>query len=158
MERREVLAAIGLGSLALATGAVPALAASRFEIKMLARDPGDPTKRMLFTPDVLKVQPGSTITFTPTNPGHNAQSTPGMIPTGAEPFRFGIGRAGSVTLTQPGFYGYHCLPHRGMGMVGLIIVEGPGMRDNLAAAKAVRQPGKAAARWEALWAKADRLS
>lgn len=80
-----------------------------------------------------------------------------MLPSGAQGWRFGFGKIGTVTPSTPGFYRYHCLPHRGLGMVGLIIVEGPGMMDNLTSAKAVHQTGKAAENWSRLWARVDAL-
>ena len=155
MNRRHALATMGTFTLGMAASDLRA--ATGYEIQTLTRDPANPDRRMLFSPNILKVPAGSRITFTPTDPGHNVQTTPGMLPDGAAAWRFGFGKSGSVTLSRPGFYGYHCMPHRSMGMVGLIIVEGAGMKANLAAAKAVRQPGKAGAVWADLWAKAEAL-
>ena len=153
--RRTVLGV--LTTLPAAISAAPLRAATAYEITMLSQDRDDPSLGMRFSPDFLKVPAGSTVTFTAGASGHNAQTTRGMIPEGADGWRFGIGRSGTVTLNVPGFYGYHCLPHRGLGMVGLIIVEGPGMMANYEAAKSVRQFGKAAERWNDLWARADAL-
>ena len=146
--RRTVLGALGALPFGLASG--PLRAATPYEVTMLTEG-----GRMRFSPDLLVVPAGAQVTFTPASPGHNTQTTPGMIPEGAAPWRFGFGKTGTVTLSVPGFYGYHCLPHRGLGMVGLIIVEGAGMRANLAAAKAVKHAGQSAEAWERLWAKAD---
>lgn len=145
------------GALPFAMTASPLRAATAYEITMLSQDRDDPSLGMRFSPDLLKVPVGSTVTFTAGASGHNAQTTRGMIPEGADGWRFGIGRSGTVTLSVPGFYGYHCLPHRGLGMVGLIIVEGPGMMANYETAKSVKQFGKAAERWSDLWARADAL-
>lgn len=157
--RRDALAAIGIGSLGLLSLPIasPVLARSSYTITMLNADPDDPSQRMIFSPDLLKVPAGSQITFSVGAGAHNTQSTPGMIPSGTQGWRFGIRETGSVTLTKPGFYGYHCMPHRTMGMVGLIIVEGPGMMDNLTSAKEVSQPGKAAGAWQTLWRRAESL-
>lgn len=118
-------------------------------------DPQDPSRRMVFTPRILKLAPGDTVTFIPENRGHNSQSTKGMIPEGAEPWKGAFGKPVSVTPTVPGLYGYDCMPHRSMGMVGLLIVEGPGMLDNLSSAKSVRQIGRAKSAWEEIWAEAE---
>jgi hypothetical protein len=45
-----------------------------------------------------------------------------------------------VTFTAPGVYGYKCLPHLGMGMVGVIQV-GPASNKAQAAATAAKLPG-----------------
>lgn len=41
------------------------------------------------------------------------------------------------------------------GMVGLIVVEGEGKFDNLEAARAVRQRGRAKSTFEAIWEQAE---
>jgi len=153
--RRKILGA--LGSVPMGLAASPLRAATNYEITMLSRDRADPARGMHFSPDLLKIPTGASVTFKPGAPGHNTQTTPGMMPKGAQSWRFGFGKTGTVTLSLPGFYGYHCLPHRGLGMVGLIIVEGAGMMNNLAAAKAVKHTGQAAERWQDLWSRADRL-
>ena len=151
--RRNVLGAFA--SLPASLTATRLSAATNYDITMLRREPSDATRGMHFSPDLLKIPAGSSVAFKPGAPGHNTQTTPGMLPKGAEGWRFGFGKTGTVTLSVPGFYGYHCLPHRGLGMVGLIIVEGPGMMDNLASAKSVKHTGKASKRWAELWAKAE---
>jgi hypothetical protein len=45
-----------------------------------------------------------------------------------------------VTLTQEGVYGYKCLPHYGLGMVGLIVVGDVNV--NLTTAQAVKHRGR----------------
>ncbi|MEO0463240.1 MAG: plastocyanin/azurin family copper-binding protein [Pseudomonadota bacterium] len=151
--RRTILGAAGLSGAALAWP-VSLSAADTYTIRMTTSGAPGPSQRMRFEPDLLVVAPGSTIRFVPSAPGHNSQTTPGMLPVGAATWRIGFGKPGTVTLSQPGYYGYHCLPHRSLGMVGLIIVTGEGMRDNLAAARAIKHPGKAQARWDKLWARA----
>ena len=96
---------------------------------------------MVFEPDLVKVQPGDTVTFVATDPGHDAQSVPGMLPEGAQPFEGKIGKDVTVTFTQPGVYGVKCKPHYVMGMVGVVVVGDPA--PNLEAAKKAKNPGKA---------------
>lgn len=145
----------------IATGAIAAFPARALQqkshlVEMYASDPTDAGRSMFFTPRILRVAAGHTVTFASKNGAHNCQSTPGMIPEGAESWRGKIGEPVSVTFLEPGYYGYHCMPHRSMGMVGLVIVEGPGREHNLSAAKAVRQPGKAKAVWDRIWTEAAR--
>lgn len=94
-----------------------------FEIRML--NVGATGKMMVFEPAFVMVKPGDTITFVPTDKGHNAATIKGMIPPGAEPFKSKISAEFSVTLNQTGIYGIRCLPHVGMGMVALIVVGTP---------------------------------
>src|SRR3546814_9407690 len=66
---------------------------------------------MVFEPAYLQVEPGDTVTFEPTNKGHNAETIPGMVPDGAEAFKGKLSQAISVTFEREGVYGYRCLPH-----------------------------------------------
>ena len=124
-------------------------------VEMLTDDPAGSGRRMFFSPRVLRVAIGDTVTFNPTQPTHSCISTPGMIPDGAKSWRGQIGKPISVTFTVPGYYGYHCMPHRNLGMVGLVIVEGDGRDANLQAAKDVPQIGKAKQAWETIWTEAQ---
>lgn len=96
---------------------------------------------MVFEPALVKVAPGDTVTFVATDKGHNAEIISGMIPAGAAPFKGKMNQNVTVKFTKPGVYGYKCLPHYGMGMVGAVIVGDPAA--NAAQAKAVSHPGKA---------------
>jgi pseudoazurin len=77
---------------------------------------------MVFEPAFLKIAPGDTVIFTPTDSGHNAELVPALAPPGAVPFKGAINQKLIVRLTKSGLYGYKCLPHAAMGMVGLIQV------------------------------------
>ena len=96
---------------------------------------------MVFEPALIKVAPGDTVTFVATDKGHNAEIISGMIPAGAAPFKGKMNQNLTVKFTKPGVYGYKCMPHYGMGMVGAVIVGDPAV--NAAQAKAVSHPGKA---------------
>lgn len=138
-----------LGTLALCAGAVlmaiPAQAAE-FEVKMLNKGPDN--QAMMFDPPFLKVQPGDTVKFVATDKGHDAETIPGMLPDGATPFKGKLSQDISVTFDKPGLYGYRCVPHFGMGMVGLIEVGGS--TANLDAAKQAKMPPLATKRMTAL--------
>jgi len=96
---------------------------------------------MVFEPALVKIAPGDTVTFVATDKGHNAEIISTMIPAGASPFKGKMNQDITVKFTKAGVYGYKCLPHYGMGMVGAVIV-GNGA-PNAAQAKAVSHPGKA---------------
>ncbi|MFT4013857.1 MAG: pseudoazurin [Paracoccus sp. (in: a-proteobacteria)] len=75
---------------------------------------------MVFEPGFLKVAPGDTVTFQPTNSGHWVK---GLIqPEGADPLESKLDQPYTVTLTQEGVYVYACPPHMMMSMVGVIQV------------------------------------
>lgn len=124
-----------LGIVSAALLAVSANAAE-FEVKMLNK--GSDGQTMMFEPAFLRVQPGDTVRFVPTDKGHDAVTIPGMLPDGAEPFKGKLSEELKVTFEKPGLYGYRCLPHFGMGMVGLIAV-GDGA-PNLEAVRQVKIP------------------
>lgn len=126
-----------LAAAALAVAILPATAAD-VQVKMLNKGAKG---MMVFEPDLVKIQPGDTVTFVATDPGHDAQSVPGMLPEGAQPFEGKIGKDLTVTFTQPGVYGVKCKPHYVMGMVGVVVVGDPS--SNLDAAKQAKNPGKA---------------
>ena len=91
---------------------------------------------MVFEPAYIAAQPGDTITFVPTDRGHNAATIEGILPEGAEPFEGGMGDEVSITVTEEGIYGIQCDPHAGMGMVAVIQV---GAATNLEAATAAAE-------------------
>ena len=146
LNRRLFLA----GTAAIAVSG-PALAQTAHIVETLNRHPDNKKLRNVFSPNILKVQPGDTVTFTPTDKGHNSVSIDGMLPDGAEPWKGKTSREIAVTFEVPGVYGYKCQPQYGLGMVGLVIVEGDGMADNLEAAMGVKQRGKAKAAFADLW-------
>jgi len=92
------------------------------EVKMLNFDPENRSNVMIFDPPVIRISPGNTVKFISSDPGHNAVAEPSMIPESAEPFRTPISKDAEVTLDTPGTYAYYCLPHRAMGMWGLVLV------------------------------------
>ncbi len=103
--------------LALLAAAASANAAEH-EVKML--DIGSDKAPMVFEPAVLKIAPGDTVTFVPTNKGHNVESK--LVPDGAEAFKSELDEKYSVKLDKEGVYIYVCPPHSMMNMVGVIQV------------------------------------
>ena len=111
--------------------------AAEVEVKMLNKGAEG---AMVFEPALVKVAPGDTVKFVATDKGHNAETIKGMLPADATPFLGKNGEDVAVTFDKPGIYGVKCLPHYGMGMVAMVVVGTP---ENVDAAKAVPQPGKA---------------
>lgn len=75
---------------------------------------------MVFEPGFLKVAVGDTVTFEPTDPGHNSESISGLVPEGAAGWKGGFGQKTTVTIDKEGVYVYKCMPHAMMAMVGVI--------------------------------------
>lgn len=99
--------------------ATPAVAADH-QVQMLNKDAQG--RGMQFEPAFLRIEPGDTVTFIPTDKSHNSESIPALMPGGEEPWKGKINQEVTVTFEAEGFYAYKCLPHLGMGMIGLIQV------------------------------------
>ena len=145
MKTIHVIGAL-LAAAAIVGFAAPAFAVN-FEVHMLNKGEAGP---MVFEPALTKVAPGDTVTFIPTDKGHNAEAIAGMLPEGAETFKGKIGQEVIVTFTVPGAYGIKCLPHFAMGMVALVVV-GDVPPANLEAIKTVKVPKKAMERFDAAY-------
>lgn len=134
--------------MALSTVAWSGAFAADHEVRMLNKGPeGQP---MQFDPAFLKIAPGDTVTFVATDKGHNAESIQGMIPATAQTWKGKINEEIKLTFNVEGIYGVKCLPHFGMGMVGLIQVGDS--TENLEAAQTAKLPGKAKTRMAELMA------
>ena len=128
-------------ALALTAGAA---SAEEHVVRMLNEGPdGD---RMVFEPAVVMAEPGDTVTFVPTDKGHNAATIRGALPDEAPDFRGGINQEVTYEVTQPGTYGIRCTPHYGLGMVA-VIVAGEDFSNADAVRDAVR-PRRASERME----------
>jgi pseudoazurin len=147
MRRRTLLA----GSAALIVLPVVPAGAAEFEVQMLNKGEAG---TMVFEPILTRIAVGDTVTFKPANPSHNAETIPGMLPEGAEPFKGGISKEISVTFDVPGVYGIKCLPHFAMGMVALVAV-GDAPYANLDAAKAAKTTTMAKKRFDAAFAELE---
>tara|TARA_B100000927_G_scaffold49681_1_gene36501 strand:+ start:352 stop:813 length:462 start_codon:yes stop_codon:yes gene_type:complete len=102
------------------------------QVKMLSNLKG---QSMVFEPPVLKINPGDTVKWLATNPGHNAASIDEMLPAGANSWNGSINEEIVVKFDKEGVYGYKCTPHYILGMAGFIIVGDPS--GNLSDVKAV---------------------
>jgi len=82
-----------------------------------------PEGAFVFSPSYIEIKAGDTITFTPTDQGHNSESA--FMPAGAAAWKSEISQPLTVTFTKPGVYIYQCTPHKMFGMVGVIVVDSP---------------------------------
>jgi len=95
---------------------------------------------MDFTPAFLKIAPGDTVEFVAQDKGHNAESIRELTPPRAALFKGSLNHDVVVKFTRPGLYGYRCLPHFAMGMVGLIEVGKLANRSEFVAALTTLPP------------------
>lgn len=116
--------------------------AAEHEVRMLNKGPeGQP---MQFDPAFIKIEPGDSVKFIATDKGHNSESILEMIPETAEVWKGKINEEIVVTFDVEGIYGYKCMPHFGLGMVGIIQVGDS--TENLDSAETAKLPGRAKSR------------
>ena len=106
----------------LSMSASSTAAAREWRVAMVNRGPNG---SMDFLPAFLKIAPGDTVRFIAKDKSHNAETIANLIPAGAAPFRGALNQDVTVKFVRPGLYGYKCLPHTAMGMVGLVQVGSP---------------------------------
>ena len=122
---------------------------------MVNSHPEDPRRLMVFYPEIVRARPGDTVRFLSVDNNHTSQSFDEMLPEGVEPWQSASGQDFDLSVGVDGAYGYFCTPHRGLGMVGLLLVGD--VSGNYEAIKAVRQRGQVAARFADLFEQADEL-
>ena len=113
--RLTAVAALVALAFALPTGAI----AEDTSIAMLnKRDDG---AKMVYSEDIVRIEVGDTVTWTPDSKGHNVEFIAG--PEGWEaPKKSKLGKEYSYTFDTPGVYLYQCTPHKSMGMIAIVVV------------------------------------
>ena len=108
MKLYAVIFALGISSQALAADVT---------IEMLKKDADG--NKMVFSEEIVRIGIGDTVTWVPTDKGHNVEmvSSPNDMK-----FKSKNNKEVSLTFEQTGIYYYWCTPHKGMGMIGLILV------------------------------------
>jgi pseudoazurin len=130
-------------ALTLATMASYAAAAD-FQVQMLNKGKDG---MMVFEPGLTKVAKGDTVTFVPTDKGHNVEIFKDLLPAGAKTFKGKPNETVKITFDVEGAYVVKCAPHMPMGMVGLIVVGDP--KANIDAVKTAHMPPAARKRIDA---------
>ena len=78
---------------------------------------------MVYSEDISRINVGDTITWVSTTKGHNVEFLAG--PDGWEiPNKSKMNQEYSYKFEIPGIYFYQCTPHKGVGMIALIVVGG----------------------------------
>ena len=97
-------------------------------------------EHMVYSQKVVNIEVGDTIFWKSTTPGHNVEFIKRGVPEGVEKFRSAISKDAQYTFEIPGIYAYWCTPHKGMGMIGFVIVNNN--KSNLEAIKKIKYLGK----------------
>ena len=86
-------------------------------IEMLNKDADG--NKMVYSQELVKIEVGDTVTWLPSSKGHNVEmiSSPNKMK-----FKSKNGKEAKITFETPGIYYYLCTPHKGMGMIGLVVV------------------------------------
>ena len=102
----------------------------------------DDGAKMVYSEDISRVDVGETITWLTTDKGHNVEFIAG--PDGFEiPKKSKLNKEYSFTFEVPGVYLYQCTPHKGLGMIALVVVGGDtSNKDAVAGAKTLGKSKK----------------
>ena len=112
----RILATLGL-LMAMATSAF----AEDVTVEMWNKDPDNKKRKMVFSEEIVTIEPGESVTWLATDKGHNVQLIDG--PDGYDlPKKSKISKDVTITFDEPGVYVYVCTPHATMGMLGIVVV------------------------------------
>ena len=97
-------------------------------------------EHMVYSQKIVNVEVGDTVFWKSTTPGHNVEFIKEGVPEGVLKFRSAISKDTEYTFEIPGIYAYWCTPHKGMGMIGFVVVGNN--KSNLEAIKKIKYLGK----------------
>ena len=80
-------------------------------------------RKMVFSQEIVKINPGDTVFWKAIDPGHNVEFiSKNGVPDSVEKFKSKVSKDTEFTFTVPGIYAYWCVPHKTLGMIGFVIV------------------------------------
>ena len=97
-------------------------------------------EHMVYSKKIVNIEVGDTVFWKSTTPGHNVQFIKGGVPQGVNKFKSKISKDAEYKFEIPGIYAYWCTPHKGMGMIGFVVVGNN--KSNLEAVKKIKYLGK----------------
>ena len=97
-------------------------------------------EHMVYSKKIVKVDIGDTVFWKSIKPGHNVEFIKGGVPEGVGKFRSALSKDTEYKFEIPGIYAYWCTPHKGMGMIGFVVVGND--KSNLEAIKKIKYQGK----------------
>ena len=141
----RILATLGL-LMAMATSAF----AEDATVEMWNKDPDNKKRKMVFSEEIVVVEPGESVTWLATDKGHNVQMIDG--PDGHDlPKKSKLSKDVTLTFDQEGVYVYVCTPHASMGMMGIVVV-GELTQEAVDAIRDVKVKGKSKKKFKELLA------
>ena len=97
-------------------------------------------EHMVYSKKIVNIEVGDTVFWKSTTSGHNVEFIKGGFPEGVEKFKSNISKDAQYKFETPGIYAYWCTPHKGMGMIGFVVVGNN--KSNLEEIKKIRYLGK----------------
>ena len=141
----RILTTLGL-LMAMATSAF----AESATVEMWNKDPDDSKRKMVFSQEIVTIEPGESVTWLATDKGHNVQMIDG--PDGVKlPKKSKLSKDVTLTFDEPGVYVYVCTPHASMGMIGIVVV-GELTQEGIDAVKDAKVKGKSKKKFKELLA------
>lgn len=109
-------------------------------VEMLNKDADG--NKMVYSQEIVEIAVGDSVTWVPTSKGHNVEIV--SAPEGFDiPKKSKNSKEVTIEFTTPGIYYYWCTPHKGMGMIGLVVVGGDvSNKDAIAKSKALGKSKK----------------
>ena len=141
----RILTTLGL-LMAMATSAF----AESATVEMWNKDPDDKKRKMVFSQEIVTIEPGESVTWLATDKGHNVEMIDG--PDGYKlPKKSKLSKDVTLTFDEPGVYVYVCTPHASMGMIGIVVV-GELTQEGIDAVRDAKVKGKSKKKFKALLA------
>ena len=97
-------------------------------------------EHMVYSQKIVNIEVGDTVFWKAKTKGHNVEFIKGGTPEGVEKFKSKINKDAEYKFNIPGIYAYWCTPHKGMGMIGFVVVGNN--KSNLEAIKKIKYLGK----------------
>ena len=142
----RILATLGL-LMAMATSAF----AEDATVEMWNKDPDDKKRKMVFSEEIVTIEPGQSVTWLATDKGHNVEMIDG--PDGYKlPKKSKLSKDVTLTFEQEGIYVYVCTPHASMGMIGIVVVGDYITQEQIDAVKDAKVKGKSKKKFKELLA------
>ena len=109
--------------------------AKTVEVEMWTNFNGE-KKNQRYEPLIVSIDEGDTVIWKSVEKSHNVEFMTGGIPEGVAEFKSEISQDAEFTFTIPGIYAYWCTPHKNMGMIGFVVVDGD--KSNIEQIKKIR--------------------
>ena len=127
--------------------AIPAVAED-VTLEMWNKDPEDKKRKMVFSEEIVTIEPGQSVTWLATDKGHNVQIIAG--PEGYElPKKSKLSKDVTLSFDTEGVYVYVCTPHATMGMLGIVVV-GEATDEAISAVEKAKVRGKSKKKFKKL--------